>query len=164
MTWAAFARAQGVNPLRHAVLRRALLPRAPRAPAAAREVAARRTLDRLLAVATLASLGAALEERRARSASPTTPIPSFPVDLAVDPPERLRLLPGLGPTRLAALLRERDLRGAPAAWSDVERVRGIGVKTVASWRASGARLGTSAPPGRDPSTPPNGGQPLDRTR
>ena len=140
MTSAAFVRAKGVNLLRRA---RALLRRPPQAPAP-RALAARRALDRLLILATAASLLAAVLERRDRTGSSPASIPSFPVNLAADPPERLRLLPGLGPTRLAALLRERERSGAPSDWGALEQVRGIGAKTLSAWRASGATVG---PPG-----------------
>ena len=139
-------RARAVSPLRvlHRVLRRpGRLPAAADAATAPRAVAARRTLDRLLLVAIGASLLAAVLERHARERLGVDPIPSLPVDLAADPPERLRLLPGLGPTRLAALLAERARAGAPAGWSELERVRGIGAKTLEGWRAAGAVLGGS---------------------
>lgn len=161
MTSAPFVRGREVNPLRtllHRALPACLLPARPLPglgagpPAVApppRARAARRTLDRLLLLAIAASLGAALLERRARDGAGPAPIPSFPVDLAADPPERLRLLPGLGPARLAALLRDRDERGPPTHWADLERVPGIGGKTLEAWRASGGTLvpsGPSAPP------------------
>ena len=141
-------RATDVNPFRHARAR--VPPRPPRPPPAPRELAARRALDRLLVLAIAASLIAAVFERRAREELGSAPIPSFPVDLARDPPERLRLLPGLGQTRVTALLGERARAGPPSTWADLERVRGIGAKTLEGWRTSGATVG---PPPAEPAAP-----------
>ena len=61
---------------------------------------------------------------------PTTAPPPLTVDLESDPEARLELLPGIGPTRAAAIVRERARNGPFGAASALERVHGIGPDTV----------------------------------
>lgn len=82
--------------------------------------------------------------------------------LAADPDawcaRELRLLPGLGPTRAVALVRDRHARGpagGPAAWT---RVPGIGAGTAdraaRAWeRVRGRRLSASTPGAYTPTGP-----------
>src|SRR5262245_17282992 len=111
----------------------------PAAPETPREVRARRALELLLgrAVAVSAAAGLASEARRPRG-PPPAPLASLAVDLAHDPPWALRLLPGVGPARAAAVVADRERLGPLPSLEDLERVPGFGPKTVASLAAAGA--------------------------
>ena len=56
--------------------------------------------------------------------------PPLTVDLESDPEARLELLPGIGPTRAAAIVRERARNGPFGTADALERVHGIGPDTV----------------------------------
>jgi len=66
---------------------------------------------------------------------PTAP-PPLAVDLESDPPARLELLPGIGPTRAAAITEDRALHGPFVTAEALVRVHGIGPDTVRRIRAA----------------------------
>ena len=49
--------------------------------------------------------------------------------------DSLDLLPGVGPVLAARLIAAREAHGAFRSWDDVDRVRGIGRKTIARLQA-----------------------------
>jgi competence ComEA-like helix-hairpin-helix protein len=59
-----------------------------------------------------------------------TPPPPLAVDVESDPQARLELLPGIGPTRAAAIVRERETGGPFSTVDGLARVHGIGPVTV----------------------------------
>lgn len=61
----------------------------------------------------------------------TGPPPPLVVDVARDPPWRLVYLPGIGPSRAAAIVRDRAARGPPRVLDDLLRVPGIGPQRLA---------------------------------
>ncbi len=64
---------------------------------------------------------------------PLAPITSLPdplVFLSSAPPESLELLPGVGPVLATRLVTARRENGPFRSWDDVDRVRGIGPKTI----------------------------------
>jgi predicted flap endonuclease-1-like 5' DNA nuclease len=124
--------------LRDARSRRDAVP--PRSAEEGREEAARRLLERLLAAATVSALLAGLVERANRP-TPGTRLAPLPVDVAHDPPWRLSLLPGIGRVRAEALVRDREANGPVASLDDLDRVPGIGRKTIAALTTAGAVVG-----------------------
>jgi competence protein ComEA len=71
------------------------------------------------------------------------------VNVASDPPERLALLPGIGPRRAAAILEDRRRHGPITTLQDLERIPGIGPVTVEGIRTAREvriRLPIRAPP------------------
>lgn len=127
--------------LAFATILRRLAPAGP--PATPREVRARRALEVLLAGAALAN-GVALAARPAppEGGPPWAPLP---VDVATDGAGRLRLLPGLGPARTRAILRDRVTSGPVPTVDALDRVPGLGPRTVEALRRAGAvvRSGTT---------------------
>jgi competence protein ComEA len=109
----------------------------PRPAQGGREEAARRLLERLLAAATVAALLAGLVERANRPAPGTRLVP-LPVDVARDPPWRLSLLPGIGRVRAEALVRDREANGPVESLDDLDRVPGIGRRTIDALASAGA--------------------------
>lgn len=105
----------------------------PPAPVAdERRRAAARLLERLLLLLLLPAL---VRFAAARRPLPPAPAPApLCVDVARDPAERLRLLPGVGPERARALLADRARNGAPERLEDLLRVPGIGPLTLEAWR------------------------------
>lgn len=96
---------------------------------------ARRVLDLLL----LAVAASTAWRGAGAVLSPPDPVrPPVPVavDLARDPPERLRLLPGIGRELAIAIVADRERRGPVRSLGDLARVRGIGPGTVERLRAS----------------------------
>ncbi len=76
-------------------------------------------------------------------------------DLNRSPPHRLLLLPGIGPARAAAIVEDREARGVFETVDDVQRVSGIGPKTVAGLRGLATAAGrASLSPARGPRDPP----------
>ena len=74
------------------------------------------------------------------SAHPPRPVPitrlSDPLKfLSTAGADSLDLLPGVGPVLAARLIAAREAHGAFRSWDDVDRVRGIGPKTVERLRA-----------------------------
>jgi len=55
--------------------------------------------------------------------------------LSVAPPESLDLLPGVGPVLATRLVAARHDHGPFRSWDDVDRVRGIGPKTIERLKA-----------------------------
>ena len=115
-------------------IRRAVAP----PPETPREAAARRVVNGVLVVAIAATLLLGGLERAENTASPGPPPIDLPIDVAHDPPWRLRLLPGLGPSRTGALVEDRARNGPVGDLEDLERIRGIGPKLVETLRAAGA--------------------------
>lgn len=74
---------------------------------------------------------AAIPPEKTLPAAPLTPLEP---DLNRAPLRELVLLPGVGPTRAAAIVMSRAEEGAFATLVDLERVRGIGPKTVKGLR------------------------------
>jgi hypothetical protein len=138
-------------PLALATTWRRLVPAGP--PPTPREARARRTFELLVAVA-IAWGAAALV---ARPAPPTVgpAWASVPVDVATDGPSRLRLLPGIGPSRLRAILRDRAVSGPVPTVEALDRVPGLGPKTVEALRKAGATVGRGAAPTTTGSVPAN---------
>jgi hypothetical protein len=116
-------------------------------PESLREGRARTAVEALLVVATLVSLGSLATSRGPPPAGP--PWASIPIDVARDGPGRLRLLPGLGPTRVAAILYDRQARGQIERVEDLRRIRGLGGKTIDALRAAGAIVARPADPTTD---------------
>lgn len=71
-------------------------------------------------------------------APPGSPWRSIPIDLARDPPWVLRLLPGVGPSRASALVRDRETNGPLPTVDAVARVPGFGERSAATLSAAGA--------------------------
>ena len=90
--------------------------------------------------ATLSALDTA---RVAAPPSPYSPaIPArFPLQplafLSSAPAESLEALPGVGPVLATRLIDARRTHGAFRSWNDVDRVRGIGPKTIERLKALG---------------------------
>lgn len=57
-------------------------------------------------------------------------VPSRCVDLNAAGAEELALLPGIGPSIAARIVRDRDARGPFASVDDLRRVKGIGTATL----------------------------------
>ncbi len=56
------------------------------------------------------------------------------VDVAHDPVPRLRLLPGIGPSRAASIERDRGTNGPVASLDDLDRIPGFGPGIVRNLR------------------------------
>lgn len=95
---------------------------APTPTARAREARARGALHVLLVA------GLALAVLRPLCAPPGVPAVPRPlaIDLALDPPARLALLPGVGPQRAAALAAHRAEHGPPRSLEELAAVPGLG--------------------------------------
>jgi len=59
--------------------------------------------------------------------------------LSTAPADSLELLPGVGPVLATRLVAARDDMGAFRSWDDVDRVRGIGPKTIERLKNTAAR-------------------------
>ncbi len=59
--------------------------------------------------------------------------------LSTAPPESLDLLPGVGPVLASRLVAARAEHGRFRSWDDVDRVRGIGPKTIERLKNTAAR-------------------------
>ena len=81
-------------------------------------------------VLSLSAVGRLPRSTPAPPAAATTAPPPLAVDLESDPPARLELLPGIGPTRAAAIVRERIRNGPFGTAEALVRVHGIGPDTV----------------------------------
>ena len=119
-------------------------------PITARERRARRATECVLTLALVASLVACL--LRESEPSPSLAFHDIAVDVARDPPWRLRLLPAIGPARANAILADREANGPLPSLHDLSRVRGFGAKTVASLARAGATVAPS--PAAFPAAPP----------
>ena len=116
-----------------------------RVPETARERRSRNAVEGLLAFAVVVSTGLALREdavRRGAAPAATSERAwrSIPIDLAHDPPWRLRLLPGVGPSRAAAIARDREAHGPLPSLEALARVPGFGERSVAALSAAGATV------------------------
>jgi hypothetical protein len=101
-----------------------------------REARARRAFEAVMTGAVLA--GAAALALRPAPPSRGPVLAPLPVDVATDGPSRLRLLPGIGPSRLRAILRDRAASGPVPSVEALDRVPGLGPKTVEAVRKAGA--------------------------
>jgi len=119
---------------------RRLVPAGP--PPTPREACARRAFEVVVAVAALAGAAALAVRPDPPTAGP--PWASLTVDVATDGPSRLRLLPGIGPARLRAILRDRATSGPVPTVEALDRVPGLGPKTVEALRRAGATVGRTA--------------------
>jgi competence protein ComEA len=107
------------------------------APAAReRRRAATRLLERALLGLTLLCLLRALGRASSGPDPPAAPLPPLVVDVARDPPWRLVHLPGIGPSRAAAIVRDRLAHGRPQRLDDLVRIPGIGPGRLAALRAA----------------------------
>jgi hypothetical protein len=120
---------------------RRLVPAGP--PPTPREARARRAFEVVTAAATLLGAAALVARPAPPTAGPAWT--SLPVDVATDGPSRLRLLPGIGPSRLRAILRDRVSSGPVPSVEALDRVPGLGPKTVEALRRAGATVGRAAP-------------------
>lgn len=77
----------------------------------------------------------ALQPLLAPAGAPWVPRP-LAVDLAHDPPQRLALLPGVGPQRAQALAEHRQLHGAPQGPAGLAAVPGLGPARAAALLAT----------------------------
>ena len=111
------------------------MPESPPATLRRRDVA---VLLEILVFGILAvSAGGRLPDAvRAPPGPPPAPPPPLAVDVESDPQARLELLPGIGPTRAAAILRERETGGPFGTVDGLTRVHGIGPVTVRRIRAA----------------------------
>lgn len=102
----------------------------PPAPAERRR---RRAVDRLVLglVGIVLLLRGARGIGRAFEESPRHALPPpLEVDLAKDGVQRLRLLPGIGPSRAASILEDRRSHGPVGCLRDLTRIHGIGPAIV----------------------------------
>jgi hypothetical protein len=83
---------------------------------------------------------------RAGTAGETRAWRPIPVDLAHDPPWRLRLLPGVGPARAAAIVRDRETNGPLPSVEALTRVPGFGERSVSVLAGAGATASARGPP------------------
>jgi competence ComEA-like helix-hairpin-helix protein len=68
--------------------------------------------------------------------TPAVERPTGPVDVNTATVDELVRLPGIGPVRAAAIVRERDLRGRYSSLDDLLDVRGIGPVTLEGLRGN----------------------------
>lgn len=129
---------------------RRLVPPGP--PPSPREVSARRAFEVVLGFATVVGAAALATRPAPPAAGPRWA--SLPVDVATDGPSRLRLLPGIGPSRLRAILRDRATSGPVPTVEALDRVPGLGPRTVDALRRAGATVGRGAAPTTTGSVPP----------
>ena len=59
--------------------------------------------------------------------------------LSSAPPDSLDLLPGIGPVLAARIVADRAARGPFTAWTELDRVRGIGPATIKRLEAAARR-------------------------
>src|SRR5437764_1097638 len=84
-----------------------------------REAHARRAVEVLLGLALVVSLVLVVTTPRPLDDGDARPLRSLPIDLAHDPPWALRLLPGLGPKRVRAIVAARARNGPPSSLDDL---------------------------------------------
>jgi competence protein ComEA len=106
----------------------------------ARRRRATATLEALLLLGALVRLGGGLVEALRPARGPPVPVEPITIDVATDPASRLVLLPGIGPSRAAAIEEDRAANGPLPSLDALDRVRGIGPGTVRGIREGrGAR-------------------------
>lgn len=77
---------------------------------------------------------AAVDDTLARAAEAARPLaPGEKIDVNRADAVQLQRLPGVGPSRAAAIVRERDAGGPFATAADLERVAGIGPGMIERW-------------------------------
>lgn len=77
---------------------------------------------------------AAVDDTLARAAEAARPLaPGETIDVNRADAVQLQRLPGVGPARAAAIVRERDAEGPFASAADLERVSGIGPAMIERW-------------------------------
>lgn len=77
---------------------------------------------------------AAVEDTMAREAEANRPLaPDEKIDVNRADAVQLQRLPGVGPARAAAIVRERDAGGPFASVADLERVAGVGPGMIERW-------------------------------
>jgi predicted flap endonuclease-1-like 5' DNA nuclease len=87
---------------------------------------------------------APVDSTRAAAASPARAagieyLPDPLAFLSSAPADSLELLPGVGPVLATRLVAARRERGSFRSWDDVDRVRGVGPKTIERLKALGMR-------------------------
>ena len=89
-------------------------------------------------VARAAPLGPSVGEpeaaRAGAAAAPPSPVSSGRIDINVAGEAELQLLSGIGPTLAARIVADREANGAYASVDELQRVRGIGERTVEKLR------------------------------
>jgi competence ComEA-like helix-hairpin-helix protein len=107
-------------------------------PPAARERrrASVRLLERVLLFLILWRLGGALGETLVPAPRACGPPPPLRIDVAHDPAWRLEHLPGIGPARARAIVREREAHGPPRRLEDLLRIQGIGPGRLEAFRTA----------------------------
>ena len=87
---------------------------------------------------------AAVDDTLARAAEAARPLgPGETIDVNRADAVQLQRLPGVGPARAAAIVREREAGGAFASSADLERVAGIGPAMIERWAGSVVAGGTA---------------------
>ena len=107
-----------------------------------------RNLIRTAVVASGFAVAIAVSWHRRSDRTDATPWPSRPVDLNAAGRAELTILPGVGPSLAAAIVSDREERGAFRSVEDLDRVRGIGPGLLARIRpyaVAGARTAADAP-------------------
>lgn len=97
------------------------------------ETERRRAVDRLLLAFVLAVSLVHVGRGLGRALAPRVEVeapPPLAVDLATDPPRRLRLLPEIGWKRAVQIVEDRRAHGPIRRLEDLTRIRGIGPETV----------------------------------
>ena len=111
----------------------------------------------LAAFLAVAGVVSALLRPPADDEPPAPPARLTPVlpDLNRSPPHRLLLLPGIGPSRAAAIVEHQKTGDVFETLDDVQRVPGIGPKTAAGLRGLATAAGRASPsPAGGPRDPP----------
>ena len=98
-----------------------------------------------LALALLLSGSLALMRVRRTGDGPFAQLPAFLPDVNSAPARHLLLLPGVGPVRAKAIVIDRERTGPFRSLEELERVRGVGPRTVARLRRV-ATAGARGPP------------------
>ena len=98
-----------------------------------------------LALAVLLSAGLLLMRFRGAGGDPLAQPPALVPDVNSAPARHLLLLPGVGPVRAEAIVADRERAGPYRSLADLERVRGVGPRTVAGLRRV-ATAGARGPP------------------
>ncbi len=104
----------------------------PADPAAGRSARdANRVAATLLIILALAAALAAALTRAPLDADARAPRLALRIDLNAATAEQLALLPNIGPARAAAIIADREARGPFSSLNDLDRVPGIGPRTIA---------------------------------
>lgn len=98
-----------------------------------------------LALVALLSGALLLMRVRREGGGPLAQPPAFLPDVNSAPARHLLLLPGVGPVRAEAIVADRERAGPYRSLAELERVRGVGPRTVARLRRV-ATAGARGPP------------------